>query len=103
MKSDIFIRLFLIALTSSFMFLSCSDDDISLSDYDVQVGLNQTISIHIEKYNGGCSVSSADESIAIASINDNQLNIEGKALGETTIIIKDKIGKTAAIKVKVVE
>lgn len=103
MKSDIFIRLFLIALASSLMFLSCSNDDISLSDYDVQVNLNQTISIHIEKYNGGCSVSSADENIAIASINDSQLDIEGKAVGETTINIKDKIGKTASIKVRVVK
>lgn len=102
MKINTFAYLLFILLASC-IFMSCSDDDISLSDYEVEVQVNSSITIYIEKDNGGCSITSEDENIAQAVIDENKVTISGITAGHTNISLKDRIGKTATIRVTVTE
>jgi len=93
----------LFVLLAACLFASCSDDDISLSDYSVDVPVNSNKVIYIEKDNGGCSIESEDESIAKATIDDNKVTISGISQGQTNVFLKDRIGKKATIRVNVTE
>lgn len=68
---------------------SVSMEEISITD------------VLIVKGNGNYKVTSSDPNIATASINDITVIIEGKNIGTTTLIITDKLGKTANINVQV--
>jgi uncharacterized protein YjdB len=93
----LFISLFIFNLAS------CSDEDISLSDYEVTLKVSETITIEVEKDNGGCSIESRDENIARASIDGNTVTIYGIATGTTSIIFTDRISKTASVQVTVTD
>lgn len=81
----------------------CSTDEIDLSDYKIEVKVNETSFITIENDNGGCSITSQDENIARGEIKENMVVIYGVSAGETTIMLKDRISKLAYIEVRVTE
>ncbi len=102
MKIYTYPKILLISLLV-FVLSSCNDDDISLSNYEVTLKVHETISIEIEKDNGGCSVESRDENIAQVSVDGSTVTIYGISTGTTSIVLTDRISKTASIQVTVTD
>lgn len=85
-------------------FSACGDDDdiiVKLEKSNAEVEKDSTIIVKITDGNGGYTVTTADDKVATATIKDNTVIIKGIALGNTSITVKDKEGKTAALTVSV--
>lgn len=85
-------------------FSACSDDDenvVRLEKTTAELEKDSTITIKITEGNGGYTVTSANEEVAKATVKDNAVTITAVTLGSTSITVKDKDGKTAAVAVTV--
>jgi len=77
------------------------EKDIELSSYSVTLEEISTTDLLIIKGNGNYKITSSDPSIATATISDITILIEGKVVGNTTLTLTDKLGKTVDIDVHV--
>ncbi|MBK5721285.1 trypsin-like peptidase domain-containing protein [Dysgonomonas sp. Marseille-P4677] len=62
---------------------------------------NTTFGVNILSGNGGYTVTSSDNSIASASVNNNVIHIQGYRLGDAIVTVKDKLNKSVDINVMV--
>lgn len=62
---------------------------------------NTTFSVYILSGNGEYTVTSSDNSIASASINDKEIYVKGHRLGKAIITVKDKLNKTVDIEITI--
>jgi len=102
------VHLLFVLLFSSFLFLSCSDNDdevdsIILSSPTLKMYSHGSSSMTIVQGNGGYTVVSSDNETATASVTNNTISITGKKVGKVTITIKDKKDKTTDLVVELYE
>lgn len=85
--------------------LNNNDDiekNIVLDNNDLSIILNTNSEVTILDGNGDYTVSSSDNKIVAAEINDNKITIKALKYGAAIIEVRDKKSKMAAIKVQVV-
>lgn len=98
MKTKYYFLLFSLA---SFIFMGCSKDDdknsltgtesaLKIDKEAIELKTEEKAIIHITDGNGDYNAFSLNEDVAVATLNNDQLEIVGKAIGNTYIIIADK-------------
>lgn len=98
-------------LSSAILMFGCSEDlpsysDLKLDKTEVFIqadGENPTATVNIIEGNGNYSVTVADENVATATLNGDQITLNGVANGSTTVTIMDWSKHSAVIKVNVKE
>lgn len=98
-------------LSTAILMFGCSEDLPSYSDLKVDKtevfiqadGENPTAVVNITEGNGNYSVTVADENVAIATVNGEQITLNGLANGTTTVTVMDWSKHSAVITVKVKE
>ena len=90
----------------TFLFAACKKDDktetLTLEKTALTLKVNEQTTIRIVSGNGNYTAKSADESKAIAVIDQNNLKITAKAEGETTVSVSDADGQTVKLAVRIV-
>lgn len=98
-------------LSSAILMFGCSEDLPSYSDLKVDKtevfiqadGENPTAIVNITEGNGNYNVTVADENVATATLNGNQITLNGLNNGVTTVTITDWSKHSAVINVNVKE
>lgn len=110
MKKNVYSLLVMIALALTATFTACSDDDddtppveIKLDENIVTLLPSESATVKILEGNGSYQVSSQNDAIATASVNESTVTVTGVIESEddqvTTITVIDAKKKTATIKV----
>ena len=79
-----------------------SSVELVLSESSVSVNEGLTVTVEITQGNGGYTVKSANEEVAVAEVSGTTVSIKGVKAGSTTITVVDKAPKAKAISVQVV-
>lgn len=89
--------------------IACSENKSSIPAVNLKLNKSivtfkreEAVVVTIESGNGGYTVTTEDEKIATASVNENIVTIKAVSEGMTTITVTDKQKKTAHINVNVV-
>lgn len=98
-------------LSSAMLMFGCSEDLPSYSDLKVDKtevfikadGENPTAVVNITEGNGNYNVTVADENVATATLNGDEITISGLNNGATTVTVTDWSKHSAVIKVNVKE
>lgn len=75
--------------------------ELKVSPENVGIIVGEKVTATISSGNGSYSITSADQTIATASVSETTISVEAKKEGETTLTLTDAKKKTAKIKVKV--
>lgn len=93
-----------VLLSAVFAFSACSDDkdDLALDKSEISVNQGETVVVKITSGNGGYAIVSANESIATATVSNNEITVVGVKGGETTLTLTDSEKKSSVIKATVI-
>lgn len=86
--------------------VSCSDDDDDNLRFDnnkVDVIIGKTETVIVKDGDGTYTATSSNDLIATATVNENEIAIEGIEKGNVTIKVSDESGKTGIINVTIIE
>lgn len=75
--------------------------ELVLSQTSVTVNEGLTVTVDITQGNGGYTVKSANEDVAVAEVSGTTVTVKGVKAGSTTITVVDKAPKAKAISVQV--
>lgn len=86
---------------------SCSDDeevakDLTLDKTTVELKAGATATVAIANGNGDYTLTNSSAETATAELDGTTITITGKKAGETTLTVKDKAGKSTAVKITVI-
>lgn len=89
------------------VFTSCKEDEgsiseLSLEQTEIQIKEGESVSVKVIGGSGNYKISLSDEKLAVAQIENNQINIHALLAGSLSLTVIDDEGQTAVLNIVIV-